>query len=89
MKKLLVAGEEYEAEKIVKTATDIIGYINGHEVFKFGGIRNIDAFSLADGAEWDNKELTPEEEMKQLRIRQDESENAILSLMDMSLMGGI
>lgn len=89
MKTLRVAGEVYEAEKIIKTETDVIGYTNGHEVFKFGGIRNMDAYSLADGAEWDQKELTEKEELEIYKKRLDETENALLSLIDMSLMGGI
>lgn len=33
--------------------------------------------------------LTPEEELKLLKKRQDETENAIMFLMDMNLMGGM
>lgn len=89
MKKVLVAGEEYEAEKIVKTEKDIIGYINGHEVFKFAGIRNMNVFSLAGGAEWDEMELSPQEELIFLKARQDESDKAILSLINTVLMEGM
>lgn len=89
MKSLLVAGESYEAEQIMKKDNEIRGMTNGQEVFKFTGIRKMDVFSLANGADWDIEQPSPEEEMQKLRLRQDESENAILSLINMSLLGGM
>ncbi|PKH09868.1 hypothetical protein [Planomicrobium sp. MB-3u-38] len=89
MKTLKVADKVYEAEKIIKTETDIIGYTNGHEIFKFSGVRNMDVFILANGAEWDQQALSEREELEIYKRRLDEMENALLSLIDMSLMGGI
>lgn len=87
MKTLNLAGETYEAERIVKTETEVVGYVGGTEVFKFSGIRNMDAFTV-DG-EWDLPTLSTEEELANYKIRLDETENALLSLIDMSLAGGI
>lgn len=53
MKTLLVKGEIYEAERIVKTDTEIIGYTNGVVVFAFRGINDFSAFQLAEGQDWD------------------------------------
>ena len=62
MKKLKFNGEEYEAERIVKTNTDIIGYNGNQEVFAFRGINDFSAFQLADGQEYD---ISPEQEKEQ------------------------
>lgn len=53
MKTLIFSGETYQADRIVKTDTDIIGYIANQEVFAFRGISNWSLFQLADGQEWD------------------------------------
>lgn len=89
MKKLLVAGEVYEAEQIIKTENDVIGYTNGHEVFKFGGIRNMEAYSLANGAAWDVKDLSMAEELALYKERLSAAENALMGLMEMNMGGGI
>lgn len=62
MKKLIHDGEEYIAEKIVKTDTDIIGYNGETEVFVFRGISDFSQFQLAEGQEWD---VDPETEKEQ------------------------
>ena len=62
MKKLIFNGEEYEAERIVKTNTDIIGYKGNQEVFAFRGINDFSAFQLADGQEYD---ISSEQEKEQ------------------------
>lgn len=45
--------EIYEAEIIIKTDTDIIGYINDNEVFAFKGIKDFSIFKLENGQEFD------------------------------------
>lgn len=62
MKKLIVDGEMFEAERIVKTDTDIIGYDGGREVFAFRGIKDFNKFQLEEGQEWDVDE---KEELQQ------------------------
>ncbi|RXM55463.1 hypothetical protein DP134_05240 [Clostridium tetani] len=41
--------EIYEAEIIIKTDTDIIGYINNKEVFAFRGVNDFTQFKLESG----------------------------------------
>lgn len=53
MKTLTVNNETYQAERIVKTNTDIIGYNGNTEVFGFRGISDFSKFQLAEGQEWD------------------------------------
>lgn len=57
MKKLIFNGEEYEAERIVKTNTDIIGYNGNQEVFAFRGISDFSQFTLVE-CEFDIDEKT-------------------------------
>jgi hypothetical protein len=59
MKTLTFMGEEYEAERIVKTNTDIIGYNGNSEVFSFKGISDFSLFQLAEGEIFDT-DLSPE-----------------------------
>lgn len=76
MKTLFVNGEIFEAEKIIKTATSIIGY-NGHsEVFAFISINNFDNFKLEEGKEWDIDEKTL-------------FEQELIDLWDVVLFGGV
>ncbi|BDR64414.1 hypothetical protein [Clostridium tetani] len=53
MKKLIVNDEVYQAEKIIKTETDIIGYIDDKEVFAFRGVKDFSIFKLEDRQEFD------------------------------------
>lgn len=56
MKILIVHGEEFEADKIVKNEENrsIVGYYEtGGVRFAFRGINNWDAFQLAEGQEFD------------------------------------
>ncbi|MEW5321349.1 hypothetical protein V2J23_04175 [Geobacillus thermoleovorans] len=48
--------ERLEAERIVKTADSVIGYIANTEVFAFRGVSAWSQFKLADGQEWDVEE---------------------------------
>lgn len=60
MKTLTVNNEEYQAERIVKTNTSIIGYNGNTEVFGFRGISDFSKFQLAEGQEWDIDEKAAE-----------------------------
>lgn len=63
MKILTFNKEQFKAEKIIKSETDIIGKdINGNEVFAFRGISNFSGFALEEGQTFDT-ELTIEERM--------------------------
>lgn len=46
MKKLTFLDSVYEAERIVKTDTDIIGYNGKNEIFSFRGISDFSAFVI-------------------------------------------
>jgi hypothetical protein len=59
MKTLIFNNEEYQAERIVKTNTDIIGYNGNNEVFSFRGISDFSQFQLAEGELYDT-DLSPE-----------------------------
>ncbi len=59
MKTLIFNNEEYQAERIVKTNTDIIGYNGNDEVFSFRGISDFSQFQLAEGEVFDT-DLSPE-----------------------------
>lgn len=59
MKTLIFNNEEYQAERIVKTNTDIIGYNGNAEVFSFKGISDFSLFQLANGEVFDI-DLSPE-----------------------------
>ena len=49
MKKLILNNEIFEAEKIIKTDKNIIGYdINNNEIFSFKGISDFTGFVLKD-----------------------------------------
>lgn len=82
MKTLLAYGDELKAERIVKTESEVIGHVGERIAFRFAGITDFTSLSLVEGEEWDVLPTSIEE-------RQEASESAILSLMDMSLMGGI
>lgn len=60
MKTLFISGEELQAERVVKTNTDIIGYNGNTEVFSFKGISDFSLFQLAEGQEWDIDEKATE-----------------------------
>lgn len=49
MKTLSFNNEEYQAERIVKTETDIIGYNGDSVVFSFKGISDFTLFELVEG----------------------------------------
>ncbi|KHO39114.1 hypothetical protein OR62_07715 [Clostridium tetani] len=82
MKKLMVNDEVLEAEKIIKTETDIIGYVDNKEVFAFRGIKDFSIFKLEGGHEFD----TPEDDLNK-RIKALEQSNAeLMNLLAMQSM---
>lgn len=53
MKQLKFFDEVYNAERIIKTADSIAGYIGDTEVFAMRGVSDFTDYELVDGAEWD------------------------------------
>ena len=76
MKALLVNDELYQAEKIVKKESSIIGYNGESEVFAFRGINNFNKFELEEGQEFDVDEKTA-------------LEKELVDLWDVVLFGGV
>ena len=63
MKTLIFNKQEFKADKIIKTETDIMGEDStGNEVFAFRGISDFSGFTLEDGQTFDT-ELSIEERM--------------------------
>lgn len=61
MKTLNFNNEQYKAEKIIKTETDIVGQdANGNELFAFRGINDFTGFALEEGQIFDVEQLTQE-----------------------------
>ena len=59
MKTLIVNNQQFEAEKIIKTDTDIIGKdANGNELFAFRSISDFSLFALEEGQTYDTSEPT-------------------------------
>jgi hypothetical protein len=54
MKTLIFSDEQFDAERIVKTADSITGYdATGNQLFAFRGITDFTGFTLGAGEEWD------------------------------------
>lgn len=94
MKILHALGDELQAEKVTKSENEIVGYIDGIVVFRFKGIRDFSKFDL-DG-EWDEDSDSVESQLRKIKEENDElkrrlsgNEDAVLSLIDMTVMGGI
>lgn len=88
MKTLLFNGETFEAEKIIKTDTSIIGYNDETEVFAFRGISDFNLFELQDG-EYDADRIEQlESENSRLKAADLDNKEAIATLYEM-LLGGI
>ena len=62
MKTLYVNGETYQAEKIIRTNTDILGFnsTSPTPIFAFRQIKDWTQFQLAEGQEWDIDEKVSE-----------------------------
>lgn len=53
MKKLIIGEKILEAERIVKTEKEIIGYNGESKVFAFRSVNDFSKFSLDNGQEYD------------------------------------
>ena len=77
--KLIVNNQTFQAEKIVKSDENIIGYdINNNEIFSFKGISDFTGFVLHD--DLDNVIEFPPLEKTELEILQEQSEATIGAL---------
>lgn len=62
MKTLIFNKQEFKADKIIKTETDIIGEdSNGNEVFALRGISDFSGFTLEEGQVFDTVEPSEQE----------------------------
>lgn len=67
MKILIFNGKQFQAEKIIKNETDIIGQnSNGIEVFSFKGISDFTRFTLEEGQTFDVEENLQETTAKEV-----------------------
>lgn len=62
---------QYEAECIVKTNDSITGYNGDVVVFKFSGVSDFSAFTLADEQEFDVPEPTESEKLIEQLVEKD------------------
>lgn len=60
MKTMNFNGEQYQAEKIIKTSDSIVGYNGNSEVFAFRVVNDFSLFVLEEGQEWDVDEKVAE-----------------------------
>lgn len=86
MKRMKLFDEIYTAERICQKEGTVTGHVGSGIVFKFVNVKNLSLFEILDGAEWDAPE---DDDLEHFKKRQAASEKAILSILDMSLMGGI
>lgn len=63
MKILNFNDNEYQAERIFKSSDSIIGYNGDVIVFKFSGVSDFSGFELAEGQEFDEPEITFEQQI--------------------------
>lgn len=94
MKQLEIAGGDIlAADCIVREDERITGYAaTGDVLFRFDGISDMTKFVLMDGSSFDLPDATAvekEEEIKLLKKRLTETEDALTGMMDFILMGGI
>jgi len=80
MKTLHLDGEVFQAERIVKTETSIIGYNGITEVFAFRGINDFSKFKLENGEEFDLDEKTEQALLFADLYEEVKTENLTLSL---------
>lgn len=79
MKRLIIDSEIFEAEKIIKAETSIIGYVNNKEVFAFRGVNDFTQFQLEESQEWDIAE-------EELQLEHNVDLDYRLSLIEMGLV---
>lgn len=80
MKTLHFGGEVFQAERIVKTETSIIGYNGTTEVFAFRDINDFSKFKLENGEEFDLDEKTEQALLFADLYEEVKMENLTLSL---------
>ena len=79
MKTLIFNGEEFEAEKIIKTETSIIGKDNQNNVkFEFRGVSDFTMFTLEEGQTFYVPEQTIEEKLKSTQQELEETQNRLI-----------
>ncbi|BBN97513.1 hypothetical protein [Sporolactobacillus terrae] len=77
MKTLTFKGEEFQAEKIIKTDSEVMGLVGSTVIFSFRGITDFSKFTLADGAEFDAEPASEEQQqiaeilLEQAKMKQD------------------
>lgn len=71
MSKLFFSQITFEAEKIIKTDSSIIGYNRAEEVFAFRGIVDFSLFSLGEGQEYDVLEPSETELLQEYVVEVD------------------
>lgn len=75
MKTLYFLDEQHTAERIIKTETDVVGYVDNEIVFRFSGVTDFSIFTLADGQTFDKMPVSDHERIEQL-------ENMIIMMME-------
>ena len=79
MKTLKFNDEIFEAEKIIKTETSIIGQDSkGKVIFEFKGISDFSMFTLKDDRIFDAQEPTIEEKLKATQQELEETQNRLI-----------
>ena len=79
MKILIFNNEEFEAEKIIKTESSIIGQDSkGKTIFEFRGISDFTMFTLKDDRIFDAQEQTIEEKLKSTQQELEETQNRLI-----------
>ncbi|UNK17639.1 hypothetical protein MNQ98_24790 [Paenibacillus sp. N3/727] len=87
MRKLSFNQDIYEAERIVKTDTDIIGYNGKNEIFAFRGISDFSIFELDGEFDIENDELVAlRADNEKLKTQLAEAQAATLELHESQAM---
>ena len=80
MKTLIFKSLKFEAEKIIKTDTDIIGKdSSGIEVFSFKGISDFTGFALEEGQVFDTENPSEQEVLNAQLLKENADTKAQLS----------
>lgn len=80
MRTLTVLGEQFEAERVVKTTDSIIGYNGQAEVFAFRGISDFSAFEIDGGYDEPVPDILDEVDGLKRKLATAEAETAALNL---------
>lgn len=80
MKLLNFSNEQFQAEKIVKTDTDIVGYdSNRNELFTFRGISDFSGFTLEEGQTFNTEEPSEQEALNAQLLKENADMKAQLA----------